>query len=77
MSGIEAPALTIMQPGEGKETFLGTIGVVSERGPRLQPFEQEHAASGFGVYQSQRRRPRANDAGPRARVASPRPRSSL
>src|SRR6187431_1152088 len=28
MSGIEAPALTIMRPGEGKETSLGTIGVV-------------------------------------------------
>ena len=28
MSGIEAPELTILQPGEGKETFLGTIGVV-------------------------------------------------
>jgi quercetin dioxygenase-like cupin family protein len=28
MSGVEAPELTIVQPGEGKEIFLGTIGVV-------------------------------------------------
>jgi mannose-6-phosphate isomerase-like protein (cupin superfamily) len=28
MSSIEAPELTIVQPGQGKETFLGTIGVV-------------------------------------------------
>ena len=28
MSGIEAPELTVVQPGEGKEAFLGTIGVV-------------------------------------------------
>lgn len=28
MSGIEAPELTVIQPGEGKEAFLGTIGVV-------------------------------------------------
>src|SRR4051812_17749394 len=25
---VEAPELTILQPGEGKEAFLGTIGVV-------------------------------------------------
>ena len=28
MSGTEAPELTIIQPGQGKEAFLGTIGVV-------------------------------------------------
>src|SRR5688500_12134456 len=28
MSDIQAPELTIMQPGQGKEAFLGTIGVV-------------------------------------------------
>ncbi|HEX6149025.1 cupin domain-containing protein [Nocardioides sp.] len=28
MGSVEAPPLTIVQPGEGKEIFLGTIGVV-------------------------------------------------
>ena len=28
MSSSQAPELTIVQPGEGDETFLGTIGVV-------------------------------------------------
>ena len=40
-----------LQERAGDPDRLGTIGVVGERGPGLQPFEQERAAGGVGVHE--------------------------